>query len=247
MLLIQTYEPVKAGAPHTTMSVQGHPVLRQLLVPDVAFKQWAGFHLSIMGHQVDRLPKADVPWWGFDMVQGPLLGPFILELREIVAARPTSPLVTVLRWAPGEPVRTSIDELGSTWSARDLKLAGQALPRLRGLARATGRPEGTGEFWSEASFRATLEPVVRQQLAKSGTASLEAVAEAAERNPRALTRHCRQWTGLEWPAFVESVKPCADLLSCSGAPKALQDETAAGCEGVGNAAEPEDLHRPGDV
>jgi hypothetical protein len=247
VLLIQTYEPVQAGAPHTAMSVQGHSVLRQLLVPDVAFKQWAGFHLSIMGHQVGGIPKADVPWWGFDMVQGPLLGPFILELREIVAARPTSSLVTALRWAPGEPIRTSIDELGSNWSARDLKLAGQALPRLRGLAHATGRPDGTGEFWSEASFRVKIEPVVRELLAKRGSATLPEVAEATEREPRALTRLCRQWTGLEWQPFVASVKPCADLLSSPKAPKALHDESVAEREGVRNAAEPEDPHRPGDV
>jgi hypothetical protein len=228
VLLIETEEPVKAGAHHTVLLVQGHPVLTRLLVPDVAFRQWAGFHLSIMGHLVDSLPTAGVPWWGFHLVHGPYIGPFMVELRELVAIRPTSPLVTALRWAPGEPIRTSIDELGDTWTARDLKLAGQALPRLRGLAHATGRPDGSGEFWSEASFRVAIEPVIREQLAKRGSASLEAVAEEIDRHPRDLTRLCRQWVGLKWPQFVESVKPCADLLSCSSGPKALQDESAAG-------------------
>lgn len=227
MLLIQTYEPVKAGAPHTAVSVQGHPILRQFLVPAVAMKQWAGFHLSIMGHQVDRLPKEGVPWWGFQLVEGPVIGPFMLELREVLALRPTSSLVTALRWAPGEPIRTSIDELGEKWTARDLKLAGQALPRLRGLAHATGRPEGTGEFWSEASFRVKLEPVVRELLAERGSATLEDVASATERQARALTRHCRQWTSLEWPEFVKSVSPRADLLSWSDPPSVPHDGDVA--------------------
>jgi hypothetical protein len=247
VLLIQTYEPVKAGVPHTAMSLQGHPILTQLLVPDMAIKQWAGYYLSLMGHQVDKLPKEGVPWWGFQLVSGPFIGPFMIELREVVALRPTSPLVAALRWSPGEPIRTSIDELGDKWTSRDLKLAGQALPRLRGIAHATGRPDGTGEFWSEGSFRAALEPVVRELLAKQGAAKLEDVAAATERQPRALTRHCRQWTGLEWPRFVESVKACADLLSCTDDPKALHDENAAEREGVRNAAQPEDRGRSGDV
>jgi hypothetical protein len=206
VLLIETEEPVRAGAPYTPMLIAGHPILTELHVPNTGLRGWDGHHLWLLGPQVER-PAPGAPWWGFDLVHGPVIGSLVVELREIGAFRPTSPLFTILRWSPGQPIVTCIEERGDKWTARDLKLAGAALPRIRGIANATGRPLGSGEFPDEPSFRAKVEPIVREMLnTPGGQAKIEDVAAKLERSPRDLSRLCSKWTGGDWPTFVASIK-----------------------------------------
>jgi hypothetical protein len=89
--------------------------------------------------------------------------------------------------------------------AQKMLAISSALRRGEQPASSPGRRSGSGEFPDEKTFRAKVEPIIREMRDTGEEPTRWKVAGKLHINEDYLRRTCRHLTGLDWPAFAESV------------------------------------------
>jgi hypothetical protein len=204
---IRSTGPIRKSDPTTVLTVDRAQGRATISYDSKALRAWDGYCLNLFGCAVIAQHEPPWPQWGevFSEDEG------AVQIWRLRAYRPDAYAFAEIRWPTEVGVSKRIHVVAG-WELLKPKEQDRAVLGAAGGMRAIeeilrhpgGRPDG-GEFPDERTFRARVEPVVRDLRAKRGRATLEDVATKIGREPRDLRRLCRRRTGLDWPTFVSGV------------------------------------------